>query len=96
MEKIVLNKDIFRDICTNKGLFNTNSVFKILNVNKEQAIAANVQDYIEIFRSNQDTLTNMYKMYNSQIEQNKSTEKLSQQQILQFPVWLAHLSAKCN
>lgn len=96
MEKIVLNKDIFRDICTNKGLFNTNSVFKILNVNKEQAIAANVQDYIEIFRSNQDTLTNMYKMYNSQIEQNKSTEKLSQQQILQFPVWMAHLSAKCN
>lgn len=68
----------------------------MLECNKNQAIGANIADYISIFRSNIELFKNLVVMYNTQILENKSTQKLSHQQIHQLPIWMMHLSTKCN
>lgn len=49
-----------------------------------------------MFKNNVEIFKNLIKMYSNELLANDSTEFLAKQQLIQLPIWIMHLTSKCN
>lgn len=59
-------------------------------------MSADISDYIEIYKNNIKVFKSITSNQSDQIIENNSSEQLANQQLIQMPIWITHLTTKCN